>query len=188
MLEAAISNLVEESIIAQCKGDLRHALDKAKEAANKERNLYRQREQASITETNNDLTFLVKALTLFRHSNNFQKNIRQVLFNLANQYANSGLYTDALSTYQLLTRNRSFANIGRLRLNIANLHFRLGQYAHALKQYRMALDQVPAHLVTIRTKIMQNIGLLFVKMGQYNDACTSFEFVMQEKADFRTGK
>lgn len=34
---------------------------------------------------------------------------------------------------------------------------------------------------------MQNIGLLFVKMGQYNDACTSFEFVMQEKPDFKTG-
>lgn len=25
-------------------------------------------------------------------------------------------------------------------------------------------------------------------MGQYNDACTSFEFVMQEKPDFKTGK
>jgi intraflagellar transport protein 88 len=35
---------------------------------------------------------------------------------------------------------------------------------------------------------MQNIGLLFIKMGQYNDACTSFEFVMQEKPDFKTGK
>ncbi len=35
---------------------------------------------------------------------------------------------------------------------------------------------------------MQNIGLLFVKMGQYNDACTSFEFVMQEKPDFKTGR
>ena len=34
---------------------------------------------------------------------------------------------------------------------------------------------------------MQNIGLLFIKMGQYNDACTSFEFVMQEKPDFKTG-
>ena len=34
---------------------------------------------------------------------------------------------------------------------------------------------------------MQNIGLLFVRMGQYNDACTSFEFVMQEKADFKSG-
>ena len=34
---------------------------------------------------------------------------------------------------------------------------------------------------------MQNIGLLFIKMGQYTDACTSFEFVMQEKPDFKTG-
>ena len=61
---------------------------------------------------------------------------------MANQYTNSGLYTDALSTYQLLIKNRSFANIGRLRLNIANVHFRLGQYAHALKQYRMVMEKV----------------------------------------------
>lgn len=131
------------------------------------------------------------------------------MFNLANQYASSGLFSEALSTYQQLIKNRSYANIGRLRLNIANLHFGLGQYALALKQYRMALDQVPAHFTTLRqdsifkksiffnsssnhchnfrTKIMQNIGLLFIKMGQYNDACTSFEFVMQEKPDSKTG-
>ena len=72
------------------------------------------------------------------------------MFNLANQYAKSGLYTEALSTFQQLTKNRSFNNVGRLRLNIANLHFNLGQYSLALKQYRMALDQVPVHFITLR--------------------------------------
>lgn len=72
------------------------------------------------------------------------------MFNLASQYASSGLFSEALSTYQQLIKNRSYANIGRLRLNIANLHFGLGQYALALKQYRMALDQVPAHFTTLR--------------------------------------
>ena len=35
---------------------------------------------------------------------------------------------------------------------------------------------------------MRNIGLLFVRMGQYNDACSSFEFIMSEKPDFKTGR
>ncbi|KAI9557616.1 hypothetical protein GHT06_017444 [Daphnia sinensis] len=159
MLENSIHRIVEESILANSKEEFRVALDKAKEAVNKEKSLLRQKEQSGMGESNNDLAFMVS-------------------FNLANQYVANGLFSEAMSSYQQLIKNRTFANIGRLRLNIANLHFRLGQYALALKQYRMALDQ---------DENMQNIGLLFIKMGQYNDACTSFEFVMQEKPDFKTG-
>ena len=44
---------------------------------------FRLREQASLTESHNlDLTF-------------------SVLFNLANQYANNEMYTEALNTYQV---------------------------------------------------------------------------------------
>ena len=39
---------------------------------------------------------------------------------------------------------------------------------------------------SFRMKIMQNIGIVFVKMGQYNDAITSFEHIMQENPDFKT--
>lgn len=38
-----------------------------------------------------------------------------------------------------------------------------------------------------RLKIMSNIGIVFTKMGQYNDAITSFEHIMQDEADFKTG-
>lgn len=34
---------------------------------------------------------------------------------------------------------------------------------------------------------MQNIGIVFVKMGQYNDAITSFEHIMSESPNFKTG-
>lgn len=34
---------------------------------------------------------------------------------------------------------------------------------------------------------MQNVGIVFVKMGQYNDAITSFEHIMQEAPNFKTG-
>ncbi len=39
----------------------------------------------------------------------------------------------------------------------------------------------------MRIKIMHNIGILFVKMAQYSDACTSFEWIMSEQPDFKTG-
>ncbi|XP_015769439.1 PREDICTED: intraflagellar transport protein 88 homolog [Acropora digitifera] len=38
-----------------------------------------------------------------------------------------------------------------------------------------------------RIKIMQNIGISFVKMAQFSDAITSFEHIMAEKASFHTG-
>lgn len=104
-----------------------------------------------------------------------------------------------------------FTNAGRLRVNMGNIYFKMGQYAKAIKFYRMALDQVHPKLAertvlpllcctvhiffyqvanthkSMRIKIMHNIGILFVKMGQYSDACTSFEWIMSEQPDFKTG-
>ena len=34
---------------------------------------------------------------------------------------------------------------------------------------------------------MQNIGIVFVKMGQYNDAITSFEHIMSQSPNMKTG-
>ena len=34
---------------------------------------------------------------------------------------------------------------------------------------------------------MHNIGLVYVKMGQYSEACSSFENIMQEQPNFKTG-
>lgn len=53
--------------------------------------------------------------------------------------------------------------------------------------YRMALDQIPNTNREFRFKIMRNIGNAFVKMGQYPDAITSFESIMEEKSDYHTG-
>jgi intraflagellar transport protein 88 len=51
----------------------------------------------------------------------------------------------------------------------------------------MALDQISnAHKET-RIKILQNIGVVFVRMGQYSDAVTSFEHIMSESPNVRTG-
>lgn len=49
----------------------------------------------------------------------------------------------------------------------------------------MALDQINTTHRHTRMRIMRNIGLTFVKLNQYTDALTSFEYIMTEKADFR---
>lgn len=51
--------LVEESCLAQCSGDNRKALSKAKEASNKERNLIRFQEQSGLGDHNSELTYVV---------------------------------------------------------------------------------------------------------------------------------
>lgn len=168
-LEKKVNELIEESCMASNKGQFKTALDRAKEASSKERSLIRLREQAGLSDSHNlDLTF-------------------SVLFNLANQYTINEMYTEALNTYQVITKNRMFNNAGRLRVNMGNIYFKLGQYAKAIKFYRMALDQVANTHKSMRIKIMHNIGILFVKMGQFSDACTSFEWIMSEQPEFRTG-
>lgn len=82
-LEKKVNELIEESCFANGKGDVKLALDRAKEASSKERSLIRMREQAGMSDSHNlDLTF-------------------SVLFNLANQYAANEMYTEALNTYQV---------------------------------------------------------------------------------------
>ncbi|XP_075571549.1 intraflagellar transport protein 88 homolog isoform X3 [Pelecanus crispus] len=148
-LEKKVNELVEESCIANSCGDLKLALEKAKEAGRKERVLVRQREQIAAPENINlDLTY-------------------SVLFNLASQYAANEMYAEALNTYQVIVKNKMFSNGGRLKVNMGNIYLKQRNYAKAIKFYRMALDQIPSVHKEMRIKIMQNIGVAFIKTGQY---------------------
>lgn len=62
---------------------------------------------------------------------------------LGNQYAANEMYTEALNTYQVISKNRLFQNGARMRVNVANIYEKIGQPEKAIKMYRMALDQVP---------------------------------------------
>ncbi|XP_066542538.1 intraflagellar transport protein 88 homolog [Hoplias malabaricus] len=169
ILEKKVNDLIEESCLAQGNGDLQLALEKAKEAGRKERALVRQREQTGTAEhITLDLTY-------------------SVLFNLANQYANNDMYTEALNTYQVIVKNKMFNNAGRLKVNMANIYFKQKNYPKAIKFYRMALDQISNVHTEMRIKIMQNIGVAFIRMGQYSDAITSFEHIMSESPNIKTG-
>ncbi|XP_016372955.1 intraflagellar transport protein 88 homolog isoform X8 [Sinocyclocheilus rhinocerous] len=169
ILEKKVNDLIEESCLAHARGDLQLSLEKAKEAGRKERALVRQREQTGTADhINLDLTY-------------------SVLFNLANQYANNDMYTEALNTYQVIVKNKMFSNAGRLKVNMANIYFKQKNYTKAIKFYRMALDQISNAHNAMRIKIMQNIGVVFIHMGQYSDAITSFEYIMSENPNIKTG-
>ncbi|XP_046391773.1 intraflagellar transport protein 88 homolog isoform X2 [Ischnura elegans] len=168
-LEKQIRMLLDESYVAKSIGNLKIALEKAKDACHKERSMVRFQEQAGLVSARNeDLCF-------------------STLFNLANQYEVNEMYSEALNTYQSITRNKLLPNVKRLLVNMANIYLKMGQYMKTLKFYQMALDHVPEIYKNLRIKITHNIGLLFVRMGQYEDACTSFEYIMQEKPNFKTG-
>ncbi|XP_039511732.1 intraflagellar transport protein 88 homolog isoform X8 [Pimephales promelas] len=169
ILEKKVNDLIEESCLAHAHGDLQLSLEKAKEAGRKERALVRQREQTGTADhINLDLTY-------------------SVLFNLANQYASNDMYTEALNTYQVIVKNKMFNNAGRLKVNMANIYFKQKNYTKAIKFYRMALDQISNAHNAMRIKIMQNIGVVFIHMGQYSDAITSFEYIMSENPNIKTG-
>nr|XP_039329305.1 intraflagellar transport protein 88 homolog isoform X4 [Saimiri boliviensis boliviensis] len=143
-LEKEVNELVEESCIANSCGDLKLALEKAKDAGRKERVLVRQREQAATPENINlDLTY-------------------SVLFNLASQYSVNEMYAEALNTYQVIVKNKMFSNAGILKMNMGNIYLKQRNYSKAIKFYRMALDQVPSVNKQMRIKIMQNIGVTFI--------------------------
>lgn len=61
--ERRIMELIEESCLANSSGDMRLALERAKEASTKERSLIRMQDQAGLSETHNlDLTFAVSLI------------------------------------------------------------------------------------------------------------------------------
>uniref|UniRef100_A0A8C5K6A1 Intraflagellar transport protein 88 homolog n=1 Tax=Jaculus jaculus TaxID=51337 RepID=A0A8C5K6A1_JACJA len=168
-LEKKVNELVEESCIANSCGDLKLALEKAKDAGRKERVLVRQREQVTTPENINlDLTY-------------------SVLFNLASQYSANEMYSEALNTYQVIVKNKMFSNAGRLKVNMGNIYLKQRNFSKAIKFYRMALDQIPSIHKEMRIKIMQNIGITFIKTGQYSDAINSFEYIMSMAPNLKAG-
>lgn len=123
--EKMIMRVVEESCRHASDGNKLMALEKAKDAARKERQMGQLREQASAGELGNlDLTYCV-------------------LFNMATQYHLNGMYQEALSAYSAIVKNKLFTQSGRLRVNMGNIYHEQKMYTQAIKMYHMALDQIP---------------------------------------------
>lgn len=130
--EQKIMSLIESSADAASNSNIKVALERAREASSRERNLIRIQEQSGLSDNHNvDLTFAV-------------------LFNLASQYTNNEMYTEALATYQAITRNKMFTNSSRLKMNMGNIYVKIGQLSEAVKTYRKALDQTSVAQKDIR--------------------------------------
>ena len=167
-LESRVHALLEASAAAAAAGDSSLALERAKEAGRKERELVRVLDDAaaaageggasasSDVSVNMDLTYAV-------------------CVNLGLAYEGAGLPAEALHTYTLVVRNRQYPTSWRLRVNVGNLHAKTGDCASALKQYRMALDQVPLMSRSLRCRINRNIGAAYVSLGRYGDAAAAFD-------------
>merc|ERR1719262_605703 len=89
-MEKEIHRLVEESAITRQQGDLQGALEKAKEAGKRERQLCRLREQQNLLEQLNvDLTYAV-------------------CLNLAIQHDVNDNEQEALQIYQTIVKNKQY--------------------------------------------------------------------------------
>uniref|UniRef100_A0A7E4VAE4 TPR_REGION domain-containing protein n=1 Tax=Panagrellus redivivus TaxID=6233 RepID=A0A7E4VAE4_PANRE len=166
-LEQQTFALLKESMFAYEAKNLKQALEKAKEAGRKEREATKQREQYKLGEAYADMTL-------------------STMTNLAQQYMANGMYSDALNTYQYITKEAQF-NAGKFRINIGNIYFRKKDYVKALKHYRMCLDRVQPVEKRLRCKIQNNIGVTNVRLGLYEEAFANFEECMDNTEDYAVG-
>lgn len=168
-MEREVNRLVEESAAAKLEGKLSKALDLAKEAFNKERQIRKTREQnGMVDQVNSELTF-------------------SVCVNMANQYQANKLYKEALNTYTIIVKNKNYPSSGRLRVNMGNIYYHQRNYPLAIKMYRMAMDTLPNVNKDMKVKILKNIGHAFVKLGQFQEAVDTYESIMESQPDYHTG-
>ena len=57
----------------------------------------------------------------------------------------------------------------------------------AIKMYRIALDQIPPTSKELRLKVQRNIGNALVRLGQFQDAITAFESIMEVAPEIQVG-
>lgn len=170
--EKKLNCLIEESAKLNAAGKFAAALEKAKEAEKKEKALRKHREHNHIEDqANMDLQYSVE-------------------LNKAVQQEACEMYAEAIKTYSDIVKNKNYASANRLRVNMGNIYFKQGKYPNAIKMYRMALDTIKPGVgggQQVRAKIMRNIGISFLKIGQYTEAVRAFEEVMKTHGDSVTG-
>nr|CDS33816.2 intraflagellar transport protein 88 [Hymenolepis microstoma] len=144
-IEKKITQLVEESCMAAARGDISDSLEKAKEASRKERALILRRQQLDVADKINlDLTYFV-------------------LLNVANRYEQSGLYQEALNTYQTIIANKVSPHAALV--NKGNILFKQAQLEHARDCYLEALQDDPTCV-----EALYNLGLAAKQMNRMEES------------------
>ena len=179
-LETDIHKVLEESALKLCScDDIKEletnkiqGLEKAKEAAKKERAMMKNGENKGLKD----------------HPNNIELTFA-VWFHLAHAYIKNEMNVEAISTYSFMIKKKLYPSSAsvRLRVNMGNIYYKEKQYSKALKMYRMALDRLPSSEKEIGYKICRNIGNSLFHLGRFRDAIQSFESVMNTAPNYRTG-
>ena len=167
--EAKCHELLEASSRAQVDKDWVRAVETAREACKRERQLARVRENAGMGDSENlELAFATQLC-------------------LGNALEGNDQIADAMDTYTQIVKNKAFVGGGRVRVNMGNVYFNQKDYQKAIKMYRMAIDQVPANQRWLRMKITRNVAMAFIRMGQYVDAANTLGEIMDNEPDVHTG-
>jgi hypothetical protein len=99
-----INDLLEQSALASTKGNHGQALELAKEAVNKDKNLHKVMESNNLPADGLDLSYSVQ----FNYALSLQKN---------------GMLQEALAKYNEIIKSKLYAQAGRLHINIGNIYF-----------------------------------------------------------------
>ncbi len=98
----------------------------------------------------------------------------QVLFNLANQYGNNDMYTEALNTYQVIVKNKMFNNAGERISNVFYLRFTPHWYK-CVSNIRVCITAYP----TIgRLKV--NMANIYFKQKNYTKAIKFYRMALDQ--------
>jgi intraflagellar transport protein 88 len=168
--EQEINQLIDESAILTEEGNLTQALQKAKEAVQKQKHMERYLDQNEFTDMMNmELYFCVN-------------------LNLATLYEKNELYQDAIQEYTSLTNAKiEFGIESFVRVNMGNIYFNQKMYQKAIKMYKKALDLVPPNLkMSMKYKIMRNLGHAYVQQSDFFEATRTYEEILDKSPDFES--
>lgn len=165
--EHEINALIDESCILASEKKLTEALDKAKEAMNRQKYLERYLEENGLSEIlNHELRVAVG-------------------MNLATLYEKNELDQEAIKEYTNLTNAKDMESTYEgyiqmsVRVNLGNIYFRQKNFATAIKMYKKAINDVPKDLkLSLSTKILKNLGHSYVQQNDLGNAINTYEEII----------
>ncbi|KAK9841192.1 hypothetical protein WJX74_001701 [Apatococcus lobatus] len=163
--EKRVHELLEASCLLHSQSDPNSALQKAKEAVKKERQLEKLHQQLHKgTPRNDGLAF-------------------STCLQLALMHEAAGLPTEALRIYQALLKNKASLQAGLVQLNIGNLMLRKGDLAGCMRAYRIALDNIAPAQRSSRICTLRNLAMAQAGAGQYTDAAKTLQHALELGTD-----
>jgi intraflagellar transport protein 88 len=164
--ELEINSLIEESSIQLTAGDLRRALELAKEAGKKERLYLSYIQSKSLV--HDDAVHLTFA----------------TWFHLALVYERNEMYQEAIQAYTYLVKQKKFlAYTGVVRVQLGNILCNQRSYDDAIQMYQMAADIFSRDNQETSRKISAKIGHIYALQGKVVEAIHHYQNAARSPQD-----